>query len=157
VTGLLDRVSNTLNPNCLVKSGLKKDGCKVMMAGAPSPRLVVDFDRPGSPLEADGTRCDCLLIAEGHLGSGWVVLLELKKGQLHARKVTRQLQAGASVAERLVSGGEAVRFRPVAVSGSVSKYERQRLKEDANRIRFHGQTEPVRLMTCGKKLTDVLR
>ncbi len=127
------------------------------MTDAPSPRLIVDFDKPGLPLAADATRCDYLLVAEGGHGHGWVVVLELKRGRLHADQVVRQLRAGASAAERFVRRGEAFRFRPVVASGSVPKYERTKLRDKANMIGFHEHKEPVRLMHCGDRLAMALR
>ena len=127
------------------------------MTDAPSPRLVVDFDKPGSPLAADATRCDYLLVAEGEHAHGWVAVLELKRGRLHAEQVVRQLRAGASAAEKLVPQGEAIMFRPIAASGSTPKHERTKLRSRANAIRFHGHMEPVRLMSCGTKLVMALR
>ena len=157
MTGLVERVRRALDPKCLVKGGLKKKGCKVMMTDAPSPRLIVDFDKPGSPLAANATRCDYLLIAEGEHADGWVVVIELKGGRLDADEIVRQLRAGASAAERFVHQGEAFRFRPVAASGSVPKYERTKLRDKANMIGFHGHEERVRLMHCGDRLAMALR
>ena len=156
MTGVLESVGSALDPRCFVHIGLSKGGCRVVMTGAPSPRLVVDFDKPGSPLADDQTRCDYLLIAESPSDPSWVAPLELKRGQLHAEQVVRQLQAGASAAESIVPHEEAVRFRPVSVSGNVSKHERESLKR-ASAIRFHEHREPVRLLSCGDRLDKVLR
>ena len=156
MTGLLEGVSRVIDGDCLVKGGLNKDGCKVVMTDAPSPRLIVDFDKPGSPLAADATRCDYLLVAEGEHAHGWVVVLELKRGRLDVDQVVRQLRAGASAAEKLVPRGEAFRFRPVAAYGSMPKYERTKLRDKANRIRFHKYKERIRLMHCGAKLAKAL-
>ena len=127
------------------------------LAGAPEPRLIVDFDKPGSPLGSDSTRCDYLFVAEGSGGSGWVAPLELKKGRLRAGEVVRQLQAGARAAECLVPSGTPVAFRPVAVSGNVPKAERDRLKDKSSRIRFRECDEPVRWIRCGDSLVQELR
>ena len=156
MTGLVARVRGALDPRCIVQSGLSKEGCKVSLAEVPAPRLTVDFDRPGSPLAADEVRCDYLLIAEGEQAHSWVAVLELKRGKLHADQVVRQLRAGASAAERLVSQNEAFRFRPIAASGSRPKFERAKLREAKNMIGFHGRMEFVRLMSCGDKLVTVL-
>ena len=157
MTGLVERVRRDLDSRCLVKGGLSKDGCKVVMTDAPSPRLIVDFDKPGSPLAADATRCDYLLVAEGEHADGWVAVLELKRGRLDADEVVKQLRAGASAAERFVPRGEAFRFRPVVASGSVPRYERTKLRHKANMIGFHEHKEPVRLMSCGARLAMTLR
>jgi len=146
-----------IDGGCLVKGGLNKGGCKVVMTGAPVPSLVVDFDKPGSPLETDTTRCDYLLVAEGEHACGWVAVLELKRGRLHADHVVRQLQAGASAAEKLIPSDAAFRFRPIAVSGSTSKHERAKLKDRSSMIVLRGSKEPVRMMSCGAPLVKVLR
>ena len=156
MTGLVNAVRDRLEPKCLVNGGLKKDGCKVSMAHAPQPRLVVDFDKPGSPLGADRTRCDYLFIAEDNDGLGWIAPLELKRGRLYAKMVVGQLQAGASAAEKFVPADAPVRFRPVAASGSVSKAERDVLRKKGNKVRFYGHVEAVRLMSCGAPLTGAL-
>ena len=156
MTALLERVRLALDPGCLVRRGLNKDGCKILITNAPGPRLIVDFDKPGSPLAREATRCDYLLVAEGQQEFDWIAPLELKRGQLHADQVVRQLQAGASAAEKLVPRGEPVKFRPVAASGNASKHERKRLRNKGSMIRFHGHTEPVRLMSCGAPLVQAL-
>ena len=144
-----------IDRGCLVNGGLNKSGCKVSMKGAPSPRLIVDFDKPGSPLQ-DQTRCDYLFVAEDDEGPGWVAPLELKHGRLRADEVVRQLQAGACAAEGFVPSDKHARFRPVAVSGSTPKAERDKLKSKGSRVRFHGHAEAVRLMSCGASLAGAL-
>ena len=151
VSGILCKV----DPNAIVKGGLKKEGCAVSLKGAPDPRVVVDFDRPGSPLGERETRCDYLLAIDGDREPGWLVLLELKRGRLDAAKVVKQLRAGAGASEELVPVGEPVRFRPVAATGSTPKAERQKLRKIGN-IRFRGQHQDVRLMSCGAPITGVL-
>ncbi len=157
MTALLESVRRVIDTGCLVKGGLNKDGCKVVITNAPTPRLIVDFDRPGSPLSADATRCDYLLVAEDEHARGWVAVLELKRGSLHADQVVRQLQAGAIVAEKIVPAGEAFKFRPLAASGSTPKHERTKLREKSKMIALHGIKEPVRLMSCGAPLVQALR
>ena len=156
MTGLVRTVRETLDKGCLVDGGLTKQGCKVSLRGTPRSRLIVDFDKPASPLGPDQTRCDYLFVAEVDEGPGWIVPLELKRGRLRADEAVRQLQAGALAAERLVPSGEQVRFRPIAVAGSTPKAERSRLKGKNGRIRFHDCAESVRLMSCGAPLARML-
>ena len=157
MTTLLGRVRNMIDTDCLVKGRLNKDGCKVVMTNAPAPRLIVDFDKPGSPLAEDVARCDYLLVAEDEHTHSWVAVLELKRGKLHAEQVVRQLQAGASAAEKFVSQEQKIAFRPIAASGSTAKHERAKLRQKANAITFHGNKELVRLMSCGARLAQALR
>ena len=127
------------------------------LAAAPKPHLIVDFDKPGSPLGPHETRCDYLFVAEGEGDIGWVAPLELKRGRLHAHEVVGQLQAGASAAEALVPPAEPIKLRPIAASGGRSKAERSRLKAKGSRIRFHRRLEAIRLMSCGAPLVAALR
>ncbi len=154
MTALVEEVGDKIDEACVVRGGLKKDGCRIVMKGVPARRLVVDFDKDGSPLSADQTRCDYLLVAEDEQAHDWVAVLELKRGRLHAGKVVRQLRAGAAAAEKLVPRDRALRFRPVAVSGSTTKLERNELKKHL--VIFHGRKVGVRWMKCGDRLARVL-
>lgn len=156
MTDFLESVRQALDPRTIVQHRLRKNGCTVRMAQGPNLRLIIDFDKPGSPLAPTATRCDYLVIAEDQHNAKWVAPLELKRGSLHANEVTKQLQAGANAAESFVANDEAVRFRPVAASGRVSKHERTKLKENRNMIRFHGRREPIRLISCGSQLIQIL-
>ena len=128
---MVQTVCDTLDDGCLRSGGLNKNGCSVPLKGTPSPRVVVDFDKPGSPLDRNETRCDYLVVAEVKKeGRGWVVPLELKRGRLRANHVVSQLQAGASAAEKLLPAVLQVRFRPIAAVGSVPKAERNKLKRE---------------------------
>ena len=157
MTALLESVRRAIDAGCLVKGGLKKDGCKVVMTNAPARRLVVDFDRSGSPLSTDAARCDYLLVAEGEHERGLVAVLELKRGPLHADQVVRQLRAGAIAAEKLIPPGESFTFRPIAAAGSTPKHERMKLRDKSKLVALHGNKEPVRLMSCGAKLVQALK
>ena len=158
MTGLVDMIRGKLDKRCLVtRLGSRK--CRVKMKGAPSPscRLIVNFDKPGSPLPHPARRCDYLLVAEGGHTHGWVAVLELKGGRVHdVDDAVRQLQAGASAAEGLIPKNEPVCFRPVVVSRSISTHERNLLKKKSCAVRFRGRIEPVLLMSCGAALAKVL-
>ena len=157
MTGLVDMIRSELDERCLV-TRVRKRGCKVAMTDAPSPRLIVDFDKPGSPLPSPSARCDYLVVAQGEQAQDcvWVVPLELERGKLTAQKVVKQLQQGASAAEQFIPPHETVRFRPIAVSRRRTKHERNLLKRKSCTVRFHGHTEPVLLMSCGAALAKVL-
>ena len=152
---LLETIRCQVGQDCLVEGRLTKHGCAVNMDNAPDPKLVLDFDKPGSPLQAPETRCDYLVAAEVGNGPAWVVVLELKRGKLHANEVVRQLQSGAAAAEQLVPQEEKVGFRAVVFCGSASKHEREELRK-ASKIKFRKQREAVRLKACGQSLGEVL-
>ena len=159
MTGLVEAVTAKVNESCIV-SKMKKTGCKVSLKNAPEPRLIVDFDKPGSPLGKSETRCDYLFVANGERCAGWIASLELKKGSLDANEVAKQLQAGAKFAEdatkEFFSRKQNVTFRPiVALAGSTRKSQRERLKK--NKVEFYGHVEVIRRMKCGASLKNVLR
>ena len=156
MTGLVKGVRDKLCSSCLMAGRLTKEGCRVLMAGVADSRLVVDLDKPGSPAHSGAPHCDYLFIADEENGVGWVAPLELKRGRLHADEVVRQLRGGATIAESLVPEAAPFTFRPVAACGSAPKAERNRLRNRSNRIRLHGRTEAVRLLSCGEQLVKAL-
>ena len=153
MTGVVETVRGKVENTCVISGRLKKEGCSVSLKDAPQPRLIIDFDKPGSPLGKNQTRCDYLFVAEVSSKPGWVVPIELKKGRLDASKAVEQLRAGASAAEQLVPNTVTVNFRPVVASGG-NKAERAELRAERNRVRFHGTAQPVRLIKCGDKLIE---
>ncbi len=155
--GLVDGVRENISKQC-ISSRCRRGGCSIALQGSPNPRLIIDFDKPGSPIGQNETRCDFLLIAEeGNDESGWVAPLELKNGGVDASEVIEQLRAGASAAEEIVPQNESVRFRPIAAHRGIHRAELIKLRNKASRIRFHGQMEYVRLMTCGAAIVEKLR
>ena len=70
---LVKAVRRELSSRCLVSGGLNKKGCKVLLRGTPRSYAVVDFDKPGSPLGPEDSRCDYLYVADGKDDTGWVV------------------------------------------------------------------------------------
>lgn len=153
MVAVVEHVRARIAGSCLAKT-IKKDGCALSLSGAPVQRLIVDFDKSGSPLVNGGQRCDYLFVGEESCSVGWVCPIELKKGNLDASEVVGQLRAGAAVAEQIVPEGTLSKFRPVAAFGGIHKAERVALKKSHNRVWFRGTSETVRLLRCGKKLVD---
>ena len=157
MTGLVSTVRGKVNSSCIENRGMKKDGCSVSLKDAPQPRLIIDFDKPGSPLGRNQTRNDYLFVAEVSAKPDWVVPLELKGGEVDASEVVGQLKAGARAAEQLVPKAMSVNFRPiVAFGGGIDKAERNALRNKRNRVQFHGMAESVRLIKCGDQLIKAL-
>lgn len=153
---MIDAVKDNVNPECIRKRGLKKEGCSILLDNIPQQRLIIDLDILSCPSIENQTRCDFLFMAEPPGELGWIVPIELKKGQPKTSEVERQLQTGANVAEALVPKDVDVKFCPVVASGEdVSKGQRRTLKDIM--IRFHDQTEPVRRIRCKSSLHTVLK
>ena len=157
MAGLVEQARTKVNKTCIITTRIKKEGCSVSLSGAPAPRVIVDFDRRGSPVAMDQVHCDYLLIAEDPSGAGWVCPMELKRGELRASEVVAQLQSGAQVAEHIVPQNTLVKFRPVAAfGGGIHRAEIDALKRKSNKVSFQRVSEYVRLIKCGEKLTKGL-
>ncbi|MYB35391.1 MAG: hypothetical protein F4X92_09805 [Gammaproteobacteria bacterium] len=149
MTGVVGAVRGAVDGDCLV-GRCRKEGCTVSLGGAPRNRLVVDFDKPGSPLGPDQARCDYLFVAEA-AGRALVGLIEVKKGRIDASEARRQLQAGARGAEPLVPSCRSIVFRPILVSGGgMRRAERTAMRRAY--VSFHGRREPLRRMACKARL-----
>ena len=155
MTGTIASIRSQIDANCIV-ARCRKEGCSVSLAGAPQQRLIVDFDKAGSPLGPADTRCDYLLLAERSCGDLWVAPVELKKGDADLGKSIEQLRAGAQAVECLVSEEDAAGaiFRPVLASGGIDKNERKKLRDE--RVKFYHHEEPVRRIKCGAPLMAAL-
>ena len=151
MTSLVEQVAPKVDARCIGRRGLST----VVMTGVPQKRLVIDFDKPGSPLQQDSTRCDYLCIAAADNGDDWIVPLELKKGSFKAKGVARQLQAGTNAADELVAPAASFKFRAVVFSRNVRKAERRNLKRE--RVQFRGLREEIRRSKCGDRLASILR
>lgn len=149
----LNMLRSTINPSCFVVSGLNKKGCKVKLDAVPSSRIVIDFDKAGSPLSSNDVRCDYLAVVNGSK-TEFVIPLELMKGGLDSSKVVVQLQAGANFAQKHISRNQVVSFRPVAVTGSAPKREREKLRNSP--VKFHGKAAIVDRIACGSSLSSII-
>ena len=122
---------------------MNKQGCAVHTEHAPEPSLVIDLDHPTAPVRSNARKCDYLFLAEDSTPKRLLVVpVELKSIGLNPAVVESQLQAGASVAERIVSGSSPIQFVPVAVHGSELRrrvYQELRKK----RIRFRQHRRPI--------------
>ena len=157
MTGLVEAVRREARDSCLECGPLRRKECEISLDDAPPSRVVIDFDKPGSPLGKSATRCEYLLVADREGGGGWVVPMEFKSSRMKVSKVAEQLRAGARVAEELVPKASPISFRPVAVVYEpVNKKQRRDLKHPGNAVRYRGCREPVRVLRCGDSLAGVL-
>ena len=145
--GLLATVRNRVPESCLT-TRLRKEGCSVSIQETPSSRLIIDFDRRGSPLGQDARRCDYLLLAEAPDQQDLVRPVELKRGKFDLGDVRSQLQAGAQAAETLIPPDLDVDFLPVVASGSVASHERITRET----VRFRGKFVRMVRIRCGEPL-----
>lgn len=152
--GLVKAVRAKVSESCCAKL-CKKEGCKVSLPSKCRQRVLIDMDHRESPAEKHGKRCDFLFVGEAK-SEGWVVPIELKKGMASSSEVVPQLQAGAKVAEKVISKNAELRFRPVATYGRIRKHERNLFQKEKNKIRFREMREPILLIKCGSSLAKVI-
>ncbi|MDE0298478.1 MAG: hypothetical protein OXN17_07595 [Candidatus Poribacteria bacterium] len=162
MSSLANAVRTRVSEECLT-TRCQKEGCKVSLpriGGFPDrqrPYVVIDMDHSESPASQDEQRCDFLFVGECE-NQGWVVPLELKRGQPTANEIVHQLRAGASIAEDIVPRNAEAKFRPVAAyGGELKRHQLKLFRYKANRIEFRGQREGVRLIRCGVSLKHALK
>ena len=155
MTDLVEAVREKVKDSCISKR-CKKDGCGISLKSVPKQRLIIDFDKPGSPLGQADKRCDYLLVANGSADRNWLVPLELKKGRVDAKQVVKQLKAGVNIAQKLIPSDIKVDLRPVVAHRGIDKAEREELKKQRSKVSFRNLRESVRLINCGDELNKKL-
>lgn len=155
MSDLVNSVREKVPGKCCV-TYCRKEGCRVSLSKELYPRVVVDLDldRYEELISKNATRCDYIIVFKFN-GSDWVVPLELTTGKKGARKIVEQLQAGASIAERIVCNGVSVKFRAVAALGrGIRKHDRKSFK--TYKVKFRHKNRTIFWKKCGLKLVDVL-
>lgn len=155
MNNLVGQISDSLPDGCFTTGKLRKEGCSVSLKNAPTPSITIDMDKPHAPVEQSETKCDYIFI--GGANNVLVVPLELTKQDLKARKIVRQLRAGADIATRIIPSGEFFQFQPVGVcGGKIHRAERDVLLKSSSKIRFRGKRFNIRLLKCGQPLINAL-
>ena len=134
-------------------------GCWLTMDNAPTPYVLLDLEHPDSPIDRSCPHCDFLFVGGGGDDSIELVApIELTTGENRIKKFNRQLQTGASLAEKLIPSGIEVSFRPVAVHEKENsrKSERTRRKRGNFRIEFRNRKIPPKVVKCGDSLSQAL-
>ena len=150
-------VRSQVGPGCVTRQ-CRKRGCSLSLVDTSRQSFVIDMDHAESPVDRNQTHCDFLFIGSpSSAHDEWVVPIELKRGGIGAAEAKEQLQAGADIADRLAPHGSDPRFRPIAVSGSMDRYEQIQLRKSLNKIVFRGARMTVVRVRCGSPLADALR
>lgn len=163
MNAFVDAVRGRVSEGCRRRSCCKGQ-CSVPIPNSMHPFLLIDLDDrlidpdgPGAPAGEAGGRCDYLFIGSKKNPmageENLVAPLELKAGRPRASTVVKQLQAGARIAEKLIPhGGARIAFRPMVVSGGMSKHEKVEFSKKKNKIKFRNERSLVTLHKCGKPL-----
>ena len=153
---LVEEVRKAVSDGCITRR-CREQSCSLSLNGTSQQAFAIDMNHADSPVDQDQTRCDFLFL--GSLtgqDDEWVVPIELKRGEIGATEARDQLQAGAKAAERLVPRGRDCRFLPLAVSRSMARAERDRLRKDSHRVGFRGRRFLVERVRCGSQLAHAL-
>ena len=154
---LAQGVRNAVSERCIARR-CREEGCSLSLSGTSQQAFVVDMNHDESPVDRNQTHCDFLFVGSlSGQDEEWVVPIELKRGAISAGEARDQLQAGADAADRLVPRDMDLRFLPLAVSGSMARAERDRLRKSSHRIRFRRQMVLAERTRCGSELADILR
>ena len=156
MANLVKRIKGCLPNECLATRKLRKVGCSVSLKNAPAPWIAIDMDKPHAPVGQSETKCDYIFI--GGSDEVLVVPLELTKQDLKARKIVKQLRAGANIAaNQILPVDGQVQFQPVGVcGGKFHRAERDLLLKSSSKICFRGTWFNIRLLKCGQPLVDAL-
>lgn len=149
---LVRHVRRTIPKTCH-DTKLSKNGCQIALTGIDANRVIVDMDCNDLGIAKDQSRCDYIFIGEGN----WIVPMEMKRGNIQADEVTKQLRAGAAFAERIVPPETDISFRPVvAYGGKLHRSQSEALKRKGSKIRFQNKMYEVKPIRCKAPLARVL-
>lgn len=154
MSGLPERIRKKVARTCLVRK-LNKNGCFLPLDKAPTPRIIVDFDKKGSPALAGGKKGDYVVVAARGKGGSWIVPIEIKKGSLHAKEAHEQVQAAASAMERFLRKGEKFVLKPVVAAKRVRHDESQKIKRLM--VTLRGVDRRIDVISCGTPLRMVFK
>ena len=138
-------------PEAIHRSKLKKEGCRLRKNELPIPNVIIDLDKV--PITNDSKRADFLFASDD--SGGWIVPIEMKRGEPDVQKSAQQLQASTKIAERWTSAVNVQNFGAVLVSGSLRIAQRPRLKKQI--VRFGGKDHSIYRLACGSALKEALR
>ena len=159
-------VKSQVDQACLLvdKKQLKSGECYLLITGAPKPHLVINFDKPESPLGANDEKPDFLFLSDkggkdkkGQGGLGLLVPIELSAGRSKsAQHIKNQLQAGVDWSQKVIPEQSQLQLIPI-YCGPIDNLEKAEIKKAQFRVVFRGQKETALLRRCGSKLTDALK
>ncbi len=158
MTELVEAVRSKVS-NGSFASKCYKDGCGLSLQNVPKQHLLVDFDKLDVPSGKETKRCDYLFVSDGDSDNQpYFAPIELKRGRLDVSDVVAQIKAEVGIAKGFFSKKTAFSFRPVAAcGGKATKIEIKRVREERNKISFHGRRESIRLIRCRNPLIKALR
>ena len=128
----------------------RRNGCRVFMQDAPSPRVLVDADLAFPAHEMEGKRCDFVLFFTGtNKDTLFAVPMELKRGGVDASEVSAQLQRGADFAHRFSPQGFKAVCHPVLFHGG-SIHPKQRRTLNRAKVHFRGLPLTIKTARCNR-------
>ena len=124
-----------------------KEGCRVSMANIPSERVVLDVDLAFPTGKIDTNQCDLILFYIDDTQNNLVSVPMELKGSPDASKITKQLQAGAHIIDRLVPSTVKTDCVPVMLHRrKIHKAQLKRFK--ASMVTFRGEEFPINTTKC---------
>ncbi len=148
MSAALDRIREKADDDHCCES-CNRDGCRVDLNSAPSPRLIVDADSAFPARGVKGPRCDFILFLSRGGGVLTVAPIELKSGGVDASKAVAQLRAGAAFADRLSQGEDDADCQPILFHGK-KIHRRQRAVLAQEKVNFRGRKLTVKTARCGR-------
>ena len=167
MSNVVEKVKAQVDHACLQEddSKLVAGKCSLHLTGSPEPRLIIHFDKPGSPLSGGSVvKPDFLFLSDTkgkdedeNTDSGLLVPIEMSGGRSkRARHIKNQLQAGVDWIKESFPEQDQLELMPI-YCGPIKNLEKKEMSKPKNRVMFRGQQKRPRLRQCGSKLTDALK
>ena len=155
---VVETVRRKTDPQCHATT-CSDSGCSLSLKDVPKPNVLISLEHKAAPVRANQAHNDYLFVGGNDEKDGpWVAPVELTTSAARVSKFLPQLREGAAIAEKLLPQSVRVRFRPIAAyGGELRRIERDNFLKSANRVRFRGKPELIRLVRCGSPLTNALK
>ncbi len=148
---IVDRFRKYAPKGSIRSTKIKKSGCSLKKTSLPNPYIFIDLDHIG---KIDDSKCADFLFATDGYG-GWVVSIEMKRGNPDVVKSVKQIQSTIRIFEAWVDDVTSITFQPLLVSGSLFMHERKNLSHPNNEIHFRGNKYPILRIRCQSELCQI--
>lgn len=163
MTAVLNLRSSIPHTCCVMTINKKKGDTisKINLKSETGDWLVIDFDKPGSPLKMADTRPDYLFVSDrggvkmikGQTNPGRLVPIEMSQGRSkNLRKLSSQLQAAINWVESVLDEKHKPTLVPIFV-GTMNHHVWNQLKRRSEyRVAFRGQKVTIRRINSGNSI-----
>jgi hypothetical protein len=137
-----------------LRSSCNKGGCTLVQNSLGSYRIsIIDEDHYRNISGCQGKLCDLLTFITNP--ALFVVVAEMKTGNIRPKETALQIQNGAKESEKIVERPVVSKFVPVIVNGKIQHPNDLRVLQTC-RIRFRGTNYPILRRESGEQLAGLI-